>query len=67
VIKKPDRPAVSDPKANTRVRLNLKVVCASATKWRSGKTHPKPVDVQLNLGPGAIEYVEFEEGTRNLD
>ena len=64
VAKKPDQPAVTDPTAIARVQLKPRTACQSAQAWRSGKTDQSPVDVRVELGPGAIEYVEFHEVTR---
>ncbi len=64
VIKKPDQPALIDPTAIARVRLKPKDACQTAREWRSGKTHQNPGDLHLELGPGAIEYIEFQEVPR---
>jgi uncharacterized integral membrane protein len=61
VKKKPDEPAVIDPKAVARVTLRLKEPFASATTWRGGRTFPKPETLRLELGPGATEFVEYRK------
>jgi hypothetical protein len=43
-----------------RVRLEPKVPCAAAREWRSNRPHERPGIVELELGPGAIEFVEFQ-------
>jgi hypothetical protein len=60
VIKQPELPAVIDPAAVVRVRLEPKVPCAAAREWRSNRPHERPGIVELELGPGAIEFVEFQ-------
>jgi len=59
VIKKPSQPAVIDAQAIAHVHLQSIVACQTAQEWRSGKTHASPGPVDLDLGPGGIEYVEF--------
>lgn len=59
VIKKPDQPAVIDPAAVARVRLSSRVACRSAREWRSSRTHTEPKQITVELGAGAVEYVEF--------
>jgi hypothetical protein len=67
VIKKPDRPAVIDAKAIARVRLKPRVSCQFAKEWRSLRTHDDPSLVDVELGPGGIEYVEFTVTARRRD
>ncbi len=59
VIKRPDQPAVTDQTAIARVRLKPRVTCGSAKEWRSLVTHANPSLVEVELGPGGIEFVEF--------
>jgi hypothetical protein len=59
VIKRPDEAAVTDPKAIAHVQLKLPPRCASATAWRSGRTFEKTPSLQLTVGPGSSEFVEF--------
>ncbi len=61
VIKFPNKAAVIDPAAVARVRLQPKTPCRSANEWRSGKTHDKAGPIVIELGPGAVEYIEFTE------
>lgn len=61
VIKRGDQPAVVDPNGGVRVRLKVKVPCGVAREWRSGRTHSQPDGLDLELGPGAVEFVEFAE------
>ncbi len=59
IIKRPDQPAVIDPQAVARVRLKPSNRSRSAVEWRSGQTHERPTQLQLTLGPGSTEFVEF--------
>jgi hypothetical protein len=59
VIKRGDQPAVVDPKGVVRVALKAKVASKPAKAWRSGQVHPDPSRVELELGPGAVEFIEF--------
>jgi hypothetical protein len=60
VIKRRDQPAEIDPTAVARVRLESKVPCKSATEWRSNRRHPNPGVLSLEVGPGAVDFVEFQ-------
>ena len=64
VIKRPDRPAVIDARAIARVRLKPHVECRFVREWRSLRTHDNPSLVDVELGPGGIEYVEFTNPAR---
>ncbi len=59
VLKKPNEPAVIDPAAIARVQIRARVACRAASAWRSSRSHADPSRVFLELGPGAVEYVEF--------
>jgi hypothetical protein len=61
VSKRPDQPPVADPSAIARVQLRSRVAWSEARQWRSGTTYtPKAGEpVRIEIGPGAIEYVEF--------
>lgn len=59
VIKRRDKPAVLDPAAIARVRLTTRTACQTATELRSGQVHEAPGVLNLELGPGAVEMVEF--------
>jgi hypothetical protein len=61
VIKKPDQPAVIDPHVVSHVRLKCLVKCISAAKWRSKRTIENPKEIEVTLGPGSSEFVEFIE------
>ena len=61
IIKKPDQPAVTDATDMGRVRLQARTSGKSAKEWRSGKTHDTTSALDLELGPGAVEFVEFVE------
>ena len=61
VLKRPDQPAVTDAAAVARVRLKSKVASNEVKAWRSLRTHGAPGLVELELGPGQIEFVEFIE------
>jgi hypothetical protein len=57
--KRPDRPAVLDPAAVARVRLRPRMACGAAREWRSTKVHEDGSLVDLEIGPGTVEFVEF--------
>jgi hypothetical protein len=59
VIKKPDQPAVIDPQAVARVRLKPVNKCSLAVEWHSRRTHDRPKQIDVTLGPGSSEFVEF--------
>ncbi len=59
VIKKRDQPAVVDGTAVARVRLKCKIPCKTATEFRSNRVHEKVGELDLEVGPGAVEFVEF--------
>ena len=63
VIKKPDQPAETDAAAVARVRLKPRIPCGTARELRSGRVHEKPENVDLEIGPGAVEFVEFLDAT----
>lgn len=65
VIKKPAQAAVVDPTAVARVRLEVLGGATESWEWRSGKRQAGSGAVELAVGPGSVEYVEFiESGTR---
>ena len=59
VIKKRDRPAVVDATAIAHVQLRPKLPCKTAVEWRANRIHNKPQVLNLDIGPGAVEFVEF--------
>lgn len=59
VIKKKDQPAVVDPNAIAHVRLKTKTPCQSATELRANRMHESPSELEVSVGPGAVEFVEF--------
>ena len=59
VIKKPNEPAVTDPAAVARVRLKPRITCQSASEWRSVRRHDNPDVIEVELGPGAVEFIEL--------
>lgn len=61
VIKRGDRPAVVDPAGGIRVTLKPKVKIQEARAWRSGRIHTPPDRVDLELDPGAVEFIELVE------
>jgi hypothetical protein len=61
VIKHGDRPAVVDPQGKAHVTLNARVKFRQATAWRSGQVFQPADRVAVDLGPGALEFVEFVE------
>ncbi|MBL9168064.1 MAG: alpha/beta hydrolase [Verrucomicrobiales bacterium] len=64
VGKRGDQPASVDPQARARVTINTRVDCQQAKAWKSGQVFEKPGRVELELGPGALEYIEFLETPR---
>jgi hypothetical protein len=60
VIKKPDQPPVTDASAVVRVSLKPKMPCKTATELRANRVHDNPGVLNLELGPGAVEFVEFQ-------
>ena len=60
VIKQRGQPAVIDAAAVARVRLKPRVPCLAAVEWRSHRAHDHPVVLDLELGPGQTEFVEFQ-------
>jgi hypothetical protein len=61
VIKKPDQSAVVDSRIAARVRLKPLGKCISAGKWRSRETFTNPNEIEVTLGAGTIDFVEFVE------
>ncbi len=61
VSKRGAEPAVVDPTARARVTLTSKSRFASAREWRSGRQHPETNRIAVELGPGAVEFVEFTD------
>ena len=59
VIKRPDAAAVVDPAAVRRVLLSSRVPGTTVNEWRSGRRHSNTQRVQVDLGPGTVEFVEF--------
>jgi hypothetical protein len=59
VTKKPDQPAVIDPRAEAHVRVESPAQCLSAVEWRSRRVHKRPKQVAIVLAPGSTEFVEF--------
>jgi hypothetical protein len=59
VTKRPDQPAITDPTAVARVRLHPRGTFKQATEWRSMRTHDSTGHVEVELGPGAVEFIEF--------
>jgi hypothetical protein len=61
VIKTPDQPAKVDSKAVARVRLKPVSRCSSSVEWRSGRTSQTPDQIEVTVGPGSSEFIEFRE------
>lgn len=59
VAKKRDQPAVVDPTAIARVRLIPRFKCSGIEAWRSGRSLDADGAVEVAVGPGATEFVEF--------
>ncbi len=64
VIKRGDRPAVVDPNGLARVVLHPRIPVREARFWRSGRVETRPGRLDLELGPGAVEFVELLEPLR---
>jgi hypothetical protein len=62
VAKKPGQPAVTDEAAVARVRVRPVMKCLSATEWVSGRTQSGGGEIEVNIGPGRTEFVEFATG-----
>ena len=63
VSKRGNQPAVIDPNGKIRVRLNPKFTWSKAIEWRGGKSYTPGSPLELELGPGAVEFVEFIQDT----
>ena len=59
VRKKPGAPAVIDPSAVARVKVQTRFPCESATEWRSGKTNPMAEEILV--GPGQTVFLEMAQ------
>jgi hypothetical protein len=59
VTKKPDAPAIIDDKAILRVVLKPNAPCASARARFSEQVWQNPKTIEIRLGPGKTEFVEF--------
>jgi hypothetical protein len=63
VTKFPNQPAVIDSSAVAKVRLVPKLPFQAIRDWRSGEYFKHPSQLDIALGPGAVEFVEFIETT----
>ena len=61
VVKKPDRPAVRDSQAVAHVQLKPAIKWSSAVEWKSRRILQKPTSIELAIGPGNSEFIEFIE------
>lgn len=61
VRKKPATAAEIDPLAVARVRLSVAGVARNVATWRSGRTWESVRSVDVVIGPGEVEYVQFRE------
>ena len=52
-------PAVVDATAVAHVQLQFKLPCKTALEIRANRIHNTPGVLTLDIGPGAVEYVEF--------
>jgi hypothetical protein len=59
VTKFPDQPAIMDAMAVARVGLTPRVGCKQVREWRSRRAYDNPGRVDVALGPGAVEFIEF--------
>ncbi len=64
VVKKPSQPATTDSTATARIRLQPKVSVRSVNEWRSGRKQLRGEPIEIEVGPGAVEFVEFLEPTK---
>lgn len=61
VVKEKDKPAKIDPGAIASVQLRPANRYRQAIEWRTKKVHIRSDSIELKLGPGATEFVEFIE------
>lgn len=61
VTKTPNQPAVIDPSAVARVHVKSKVAFKAVREWRAMRSHRPASTVDVELGPGAVEFVEFDQ------
>jgi hypothetical protein len=59
VSKRPDQPARIDERALARVQLKPRHPCTSAAEWRSRRNFESPKQIEITVGPGSSEFVEF--------
>lgn len=59
VIKRGDQPAQVDPQGLVRVALMTRMRYKQAHAWRSGRMYSPTDCLELELAPGAVEFVEF--------
>jgi hypothetical protein len=59
VSKRGDQPAVVDPQGSIQLTLTPRQRFRQARTWRSGQVTQRPTRLNLELGPGAVEFVEF--------
>jgi hypothetical protein len=59
VSKKKDQPAVTDAAAVAHVTLRPRMPYTTATEWRSGRVHKPGEPIEVEIGPGATEFVAF--------
>jgi hypothetical protein len=59
VTKFPDQPAITDATAVARVRLQPKAASRRVREWRSMRADDNAGRVDVELGPGAVEFIEF--------
>lgn len=61
VTKRGNQPAVIDAKARIRVTVKTKTKTDQLRTWRNAKDNPGNDRIDVELGPGAVEFVEFVE------
>jgi acetyl esterase/lipase len=59
VAKRGHQPAVLDSNAVIRVGVHGRVNASQVRSWRAGKDYGSTNRVDLELGPGAVEYIEW--------
>jgi hypothetical protein len=59
VLKRPDQPAVVDPKGAKHVFVRTRDEFSRASEWKTGRVHLGPGPVDLVIPPGQTTFVEF--------
>ncbi len=59
VTKSGDKPAIVDPNAVAYVHLHSRFRARSAMLWKAGASFKAPRDLDVAIGPGATEFVQY--------